>query len=145
MRKYNNHNWETVLSYFSYHLYYFLPQCKYQWNFYQILVLLRNLTKQPENKETSDLSEKRKNITCISVQWLTETNWPCEFEDQRRSWTSWDQSACIWTQRPPSSIKSRSVHKSEERTKGGKEIKLIHSFSDEQKWSLWCIVMTRQI
>lgn len=54
---------------------------------------------------------KNANVRC------SEMCWPCEFVGQSRSWTSLDQSACIWTQRAPSGTGLGCAHKSERERK----------------------------
>lgn len=43
---------------------------------------------------------------------VKQRNWPCEFVGRRRSWTSLDPSAWIWTQKALGGTKSKSAHKS---------------------------------
>lgn len=95
----------------------------------------RHLTWGHENRKCT--WGRRTRIRSMCVSGMTWTNWPYEFADQRRSWTSSDQSAWIWTQKAPSGIKWGSAHKSGRRRENWKW----HAVFLILKW-LFCDVLS---
>lgn len=97
------------------HFFNFSPQCTCQWSSYQNLAWLQSPAAQPENSQNQKFHVNILNNS-VNVR-RSETGWPCELLGQSRSWTSLDQSACIWTQTALSSTALGFAHKSDKERK----------------------------